>query len=92
MAAAGVPAVVAINAFPDDHPSEHAVIRTFAERCGVACAVSTHVADGGAGALALAEAVWAASEPEPASESAYEATFCFASWGKYFFWIAGEAP
>ncbi len=32
-----------------------------------------------------------ASEPEPASESAYDATFCFASWGKYFFWIAGEA-
>ena len=72
VAAAGVPAVVAINAFPDDHPSEHAVIRTFAERCGVACAVSTHVADGGAGALALGEAVWAASEAEPELRFTYD--------------------
>ena len=32
-----------------------------------------------------------ASEPEPASDSAYAATFCFASCGKYFFWIAGDA-
>ena len=62
VAGTGVPAVVAINAFPDDHPSEHAVIARFAQQRGVRCAVSTHVADGGAGATALARAVLEASE------------------------------
>ncbi len=39
VAAAGVPAVVAINAFPDDHPSEHAVIERFAHQRGVRVAI-----------------------------------------------------
>lgn len=58
----GVPAVVAINAFPADHPSEHAVIADFAASRGVRCAVTTHVADGGAGAETLVDAVLDACE------------------------------
>lgn len=53
----GVQPVVAINAFPTDHHSEHAVIADIADEMGVSWAVSTHVADGGSGAVALAEAV-----------------------------------
>jgi formate--tetrahydrofolate ligase len=58
----GVPVVVAINAHPEDHPSEHAVIRRIAEEMGIRCAVSTSYADGGDGAVELAGAVVAASE------------------------------
>jgi formate--tetrahydrofolate ligase len=53
----GVPPVVAINAFPGDHASEHAAIRAIAAEAGVRCALSTHYADGGLGAAELAEAV-----------------------------------
>lgn len=53
----GIPAVVAINAFPQDHADEHDVILQFCQRRGVPCAVSTHVADGGAGAAELARLV-----------------------------------
>ncbi|MFT3875580.1 MAG: formate--tetrahydrofolate ligase [Propioniciclava sp.] len=60
VAAAGVPAVVAINVFPDDHASEHAVITRFAAQRGVRCAATRHVAEGGAGAEKLARAVLAA--------------------------------
>ncbi|HEY7718476.1 MAG TPA: formate--tetrahydrofolate ligase [Pedococcus sp.] len=56
----GVSPVVAVNAFPTDHESEHAVIREVAETEGAHVAVSTHVADGGAGAVDLAHAVVAA--------------------------------
>ncbi|GAB1509431.1 formate--tetrahydrofolate ligase [Actinophytocola sp. KF-1] len=60
----GVSPVVAINAFPGDFASEHAVIREIAEEMGAKVAVSTHFADGGAGAVELAEAVAeAAAEP-----------------------------
>ena len=58
----GVPAVVAINSFPTDTPAEVAVIREVALAAGaVDAVVATHFADGGAGAVALAEAVWAAA-------------------------------
>ncbi|MGI9053085.1 MAG: formate--tetrahydrofolate ligase [Ilumatobacteraceae bacterium] len=53
----GVTPVVAINAFPTDHPSEHDVIRRVAESMGARVAVCTHFADGGAGAVDLARAV-----------------------------------
>jgi len=53
----GVPAVVAINAFPTDHASEHEVIRQIAAEEGARAAVSTHFSDGGRGAIELAEAV-----------------------------------
>jgi len=60
----GVSAVVAINSFPSDHPSEHAAIQEVAEQMGARAAVCTHFADGGRGAAELAEAVDdAASEP-----------------------------
>ncbi len=60
----GVSPVVAINAFPDDHPSEHAAIREIAESMGARVAVCTHFADGGRGAIELAEAVVEAAEEE----------------------------
>ena len=53
----GVPAVVAINAFPTDHASEHEVIRQIAAEENARAAVSTHFPDGGRGAIELAEAV-----------------------------------
>jgi formate--tetrahydrofolate ligase len=60
----GVPAVVAINAFPTDHATEQQAIRDIAAELGTRAAVSTHFSDGGAGAVELAEAVAeAADEP-----------------------------
>jgi formate--tetrahydrofolate ligase len=53
----GVIPVVAINAFPRDHASEHGAIRDIAEAAGVASAVCTHFQDGGRGATDLAEAL-----------------------------------
>ena len=58
----GVSPVVAINAFPGDHPSEHEVIKEIAESLGARVAVCTHFADGGAGAVELAHAVVRACE------------------------------
>ena len=58
----GVRPVVAINAFPQDHESEHAVIKELCAELGVACAVTRHVAEGGAGAVDLATAVIAAAK------------------------------
>ncbi len=58
----GVSPVVAINAFPTDHASEHAVIREIAESLGARVAVCTHFSDGGAGAVELARAVVDACE------------------------------
>jgi formate--tetrahydrofolate ligase len=60
----GVTPVVAINAFPEDFPSEHDAIRQIAASVGVRAAVCTHFVDGGRGAVELAEAiVEAADEP-----------------------------
>ena len=61
----GVPVVVATNAFPGDAASEFEAIREVALAAGARDAVvTTHWADGGAGAEALAAAVWeAAGEP-----------------------------
>jgi formate--tetrahydrofolate ligase len=53
----GVPAVVAINAFPTDFPSEHEAIAEIARSMGAETAVCTHFADGGRGAVELAEKV-----------------------------------
>ena len=62
----GVTPVVAINAFPTDHPSEQAAIREIAEELGVRSAVCNNFAEGGRGATALAEAVDEAAQ-EPSS-------------------------
>ena len=60
----GVSPIVAINAFPGDHPSEHAAIAEIAAEAGARAAVCTHFTDGGRGARELAEAVAeAADEP-----------------------------
>jgi formate--tetrahydrofolate ligase len=60
----GVTPVVAINAFPTDHPSEQAAVREIAEELGVRSALCNNFALGGRGATELAEAVdEAASEP-----------------------------
>jgi formate--tetrahydrofolate ligase len=64
----GVSPVVAINAFPSDHESEHQVIREIAAAAGARVAVTRHVAEGGKGALELAALVVEAAE-EPTTFS-----------------------
>jgi formate--tetrahydrofolate ligase len=59
----GLPAVVAINSFPTDKPSEIAVVQGVAREAGAeAAVVSDHFVNGGAGAEELAKAVWAAAQ------------------------------
>src|SRR3990172_4375410 len=61
----GVPVVVAINPFPTDTAAEHEAVREAAVSAGASDAVvPTHWADGGAGAEALAAAVWNAAEED----------------------------
>lgn len=62
----GVPAVVAINAFPSDFDSEHQAIIEIAESLGARIAICNHFTDGGKGAVELAHQVIAACE-EPSS-------------------------
>jgi len=62
----GVTPVVAINAFPTDHPSEQAAVRQIADELGVRSAVCNNFALGGRGATELAEIVDEASR-EPSS-------------------------
>lgn len=58
----GVPVVVAINTFPQDHPSELAAVGAIARRAGAhSVAVCRVWAEGGAGGRDLAEAVMAAA-------------------------------
>ncbi len=54
---AGINPVVCINAFHTDTKDEIAMVRKAAEAAGARCAVSTHWADGGDGALELADTV-----------------------------------
>jgi formate--tetrahydrofolate ligase len=58
----GVTPVVAINAFPTDHASEHRAVAEIAAELGVRAAVTTHFTTGGRGAAELAEAVAEAAE------------------------------
>jgi len=62
--ASGINPVVCINRFHTDTEAEIALVRKAAEGAGARCAVSTHWANGGEGALELAEAVKEASEDE----------------------------
>jgi len=58
-----VPAVVAINVFATDTAAEIEAVREVALAAGARDAViATHFTDGGAGAAALAEAVWEAAQ------------------------------
>jgi formate--tetrahydrofolate ligase len=59
----GIPAVVAINAFPDDHASEVEAVRQVALAAGARdVVVARHFAEGGAGAEDLARAAWTAAQ------------------------------
>jgi formate--tetrahydrofolate ligase len=60
--ARGVTPVVAVNAFAEDQPSEYRVIEEIAASLGVRSVVTTNFADGGRGAVALAEAVVEAAD------------------------------
>ncbi|MHB8104076.1 MAG: formate--tetrahydrofolate ligase [Dehalococcoidales bacterium] len=55
--ASGINPVVCVNSFPTDSKEEEEIIRKAAEAAGARCAISTHYAKGGAGALELADAV-----------------------------------
>ena len=58
----GINPVVCINRFHTDTEAEVAMVRKAAEGAGARCAVSTHWADGGDGALELADTVKEACE------------------------------
>jgi len=58
----GINPVVCINCFHTDTRDEIAMVRKAAEAAGARCAVSTHWADGGDGALELADTVKEACE------------------------------
>jgi len=58
----GINPVVCINCFHTDTKAEIAMVRKAAEDAGASCAVSTHWADGGDGALELADVVKEACE------------------------------
>ena len=60
----GIKPVVCINAFHTDTKAEIAMVRKAAEAAGARCAVSSHWADGGDGALELADVVKEACEEE----------------------------
>ena len=69
----GVPAVVAVNAFRDDPVAELEWVRERSREAGaVDAAVSTHWADGGKGAEALAQAVARATETSSSFRYLYE--------------------
>jgi methylenetetrahydrofolate dehydrogenase (NADP+)/methenyltetrahydrofolate cyclohydrolase/formyltetrahydrofolate synthetase len=60
----GINPVVCINAFHTDTKEEIALVRKAAEAAGARCAVSTHWADGGDGALEFADVVKEACDEE----------------------------
>jgi len=60
----GIKPVVCINRFHTDTDAEVALVRKTAEAAGARCAAATHWAEGGDGALELADAVIEASEDE----------------------------
>lgn len=69
----GVTPVVAINAFETDHPEEiEAIKRIAAEAGAIGAAVSRHWADGGRGAVELAEMTVAAAETPSEFKFLYE--------------------
>ncbi|MBW2347748.1 MAG: formate--tetrahydrofolate ligase [Deltaproteobacteria bacterium] len=61
---AGINPVVCINCFHTDTKDEIALVRKYAEEAKARCAVSTHWADGGDGAIEFAEAVKEACDEE----------------------------
>ena len=69
----GLPVVIAINHFPTDTDAETAIVKQGSEEAGAFAAVESRVfAEGGAGAIELAEAVIKATEgPSPAIKYLY---------------------
>jgi formyltetrahydrofolate synthetase len=67
----GIRPVVCINCFSTDTDEEIKVVRNAAERHGARCAVATHWAHGGEGALELADAVIDAAKEETPFEFLY---------------------
>ncbi len=68
----GIPVVVAVNGFATDTDAEMEMVRKYSEEQGAFAAVkTTHWADGGRGAKALAEAVVAACEQPSKFEFLY---------------------
>ncbi|MGE5509301.1 MAG: formate--tetrahydrofolate ligase [Chitinophagales bacterium] len=61
----GVPTVVAVNRFPQDHPEELAFIKEYVESRGGTAAISEVFTHGGPGGVALAEAVLKTLETQP---------------------------
>lgn len=69
----GVAPVVAINAFPTDHPSEHEAIASVCAETGTRAEIGHFVVDGGKGAADLAQAVVeACEETTPTIRHTYE--------------------
>ncbi len=60
----GINPVVCINSFHTDTKAEIAMVRKAAEAAGARCAMSSHWADGGDGALELADVIKEACEEE----------------------------
>jgi len=60
----GINPVVCVNGFHTDTPAEVAMVRKAAEAAGARCAASTHWANGGDGALELADVVVEACKDE----------------------------
>jgi len=67
----GIKPVVCINSFHTDTKAEIAMVRKAAEAAGARCAVSSHWADGGDGALELADVVKEACKEENEFEFLY---------------------
>jgi formate--tetrahydrofolate ligase len=67
----GLPVVVAVNRFAGDGAAEFAAIQAACRGAGVAAISCSHWADGGAGAVALAEAVTQAARDAPALRPLY---------------------
>ncbi len=69
----GVTPVVAVNVFEGDHAEEIAAIKRIAVEAGaLGAAVSRHFAEGGAGAIELAEMVMSAAEGESTFKPLYD--------------------
>jgi formate--tetrahydrofolate ligase len=68
----GIPCVVAVNRFSSDTESELELVRSRMAAKGVSAVLATHWADGGKGAVDLANAVVELCEREPSLRFVYE--------------------
>ena len=74
-----LPPVLSINRFPDDTPEELALIHERMKELGVTAVEGTYFADGGAGALALADVVLQQLKDRPADNPQYRAPYDLAA-------------